>query len=188
MSSIRPARHARWSQQAHHASGRTPLSSCVARSPLPTLTGAVQRGGASRTPREPKHRLLSSSGRRCQLRRTSRSPARGPARSASGSPAGRARAPVCASILSPELDMSGTSTTSSPVAKGPGSAQAPPSVAVMDAKVWSIYGAERAQPMATARKWDGRDGKEGVDGSSPSEGFAVQPASSAFLLSALTLV
>jgi hypothetical protein len=30
-------------------------------------------------------------------------------------------------------------------------------------------------------------GKEGVDGSSPSEGFAVQPASSAFLLSALTL-
>jgi hypothetical protein len=33
-----------------------------------------------------------------------------------------------------------------------------------------------------------RDGKEGVYGSSPSEGFAVQPAISAFLLSALTLV
>jgi hypothetical protein len=33
-----------------------------------------------------------------------------------------------------------------------------------------------------------RDGKEGVDGSSPSEGFAVQPAISAFLLSALTLI
>jgi hypothetical protein len=32
------------------------------------------------------------------------------------------------------------------------------------------------------------DGKEGVDGSSPSEGFAVQPAISAFLLSALTLI
>jgi hypothetical protein len=31
-------------------------------------------------------------------------------------------------------------------------------------------------------------GKEGVDGSSPSEGFAVQPAISAFQLSALTLV
>jgi hypothetical protein len=30
-------------------------------------------------------------------------------------------------------------------------------------------------------------GKEGVDGSSPSEGFAVQPAISAFLLSALTM-
>jgi hypothetical protein len=27
----------------------------------------------------------------------------------------------------------------------------------MDAKVWSIYGAERAQPMATGRKWDGRE-------------------------------
>ncbi len=34
----------------------------------------------------------------------------------------------------------------------------------------------------------GCDGKEGVDGSSPSEGFAVQPAISALLLSALTLV
>jgi hypothetical protein len=33
-----------------------------------------------------------------------------------------------------------------------------------------------------------RDGKEGVDGSSPSEGFAVQPAISDFLLSALTLI
>jgi hypothetical protein len=31
------------------------------------------------------------------------------------------------------------------------------------------------------------DGKEGVDGSSPSEGFAVQPATGAFLLSALAL-
>jgi hypothetical protein len=31
-------------------------------------------------------------------------------------------------------------------------------------------------------------GKEGVSGSSPEEGFAVQPASSAFLLSALTSV
>jgi hypothetical protein len=31
-------------------------------------------------------------------------------------------------------------------------------------------------------------GEEGVDGSSPSEGFAIQPAISAFLLSALTLV
>jgi hypothetical protein len=46
---------------------------------------------------------------------------------------------------------------------------------------------------AKPRKWAktiamGCDGKEGVDGSSPSEGFAIQPAISAFLLSALTLV
>jgi hypothetical protein len=33
----------------------------------------------------------------------------------------------------------------------------------------------------------GPDGKEGVDGSSPSEGFTVQPAISAFRLSVLTL-
>ena len=62
----------------------------------------------------------------------------------------------------------------------------------MDAKAWSIYGAERSQPVATGGKWDcpengsnkpkplpwvaiscraPQNGKEGVDGSSPSEGF-----------------
>ena len=37
---------------------------------------------------------------------------------------------------------------------------------------WSVYGAQRAQPVATGRKWEAakNDGKEGVDGSSPSEG------------------
>jgi hypothetical protein len=60
---------------------------------------------------------------------------------------------------------------------------------------WSVYGAERSQPVATGRKWDRREsgsnrreplpwvatgcrgnGKEGVDGSSPSEGFEFFPA------------
>jgi hypothetical protein len=54
-------------------------------------------------------------------------------------------------------------------------------------------GRNRWQPLANAPAAKtaqiGRsDGKEGVDGSSPSEGFAVQPAISAFLLSALTLI
>jgi hypothetical protein len=74
---------------------------------------------------------------------------------------------------------------------------------------WSLYGAQRLQPVATGGKCEcagnGSDnrkpfavgcdrlpeafhGKEGVDGSSPSEDFAVQPAISAFLLSALTLI
>jgi hypothetical protein len=54
------------------------------------------------------------------------------------------------------------------------------------AKGWSIYGAQRAQPVATGRKcnsrenganrpirnrWQPTDGKEGVNGSSPLEGF-----------------
>jgi hypothetical protein len=64
------------------------------------------------------------------------------------------------------------------------------------ARGWSVYGAERSQPVATSRKWDvaetaqksqnrcrglrpvaeGMTGKEGVDGSSPSEGFHKVPA------------
>jgi hypothetical protein len=60
------------------------------------------------------------------------------------------------------------------------------------AQAWSVYGAKRAQPVATDGKWLssengsnrpiphpaathgnalGPDGKEGVDGSSPSEGL-----------------
>jgi hypothetical protein len=53
------------------------------------------------------------------------------------------------------------------------------------AKGWSIYGAQRAQPVATGRKCEGPEnrsnkpirngwhGKEGVNGSSPLEGFAL---------------
>ncbi len=60
-------------------------------------------------------------------------------------------------------------------------------------EVWSVYGAERSQPVATGGRWDdlesGSDtrkplpwvatschGKEGVDGSSPSEGLGFLPA------------
>ena len=67
---------------------------------------------------------------------------------------------------------------------------------------WSIYGAQRAQPVATGGKWDALEkplkqadpqlvathgnrfaahGKEGVDGSSPSEGLHEIPASGVFL-------
>jgi len=65
--------------------------------------------------------------------------------------------------------------------------------------VWSIYGAERAQPVATGGKCDdpengsnkpignrwqptatASDGKEGVDGSSPSDGFASSMLSASF--------
>jgi hypothetical protein len=76
-------------------------------------------------------------------------------------------------------------------------------VASNDYKTWSPYGAPWWQTLPTGRKSEevengrnkrkplpwvatGCDGKEGVDGSSPSEGFAVQPATSAFLLSVLT--
>jgi hypothetical protein len=73
---------------------------------------------------------------------------------------------------------------------------------------WSFYGARRAEPVATARKWDepktaqmGRsatggnprqplrsDGKEGVDGSSPSEGSAKTPHAGALCQVDLVLV
>ena len=65
-------------------------------------------------------------------------------------------------------------------------------------QLWSRAVATNGNPwqMGTLRKRlkeartvaVGCDGKEGVDGSSPSEGFAVQPALTAFLLSALTLI
>jgi hypothetical protein len=58
-------------------------------------------------------------------------------------------------------------------------APAPAHVAKADNVGWSLYGAQRSQPMATCGKWaraesgsEKRNGKEGVDGSSPSEGFA----------------
>jgi len=62
----------------------------------------------------------------------------------------------------------------------------------LPAKGWSVYGAQRAQPVATGGKWDALEnrsnrpirnrwqphgnrlaahGKEGVNGSSPLEGF-----------------
>jgi hypothetical protein len=67
---------------------------------------------------------------------------------------------------------------------------------------WSIYGAQRAQPVATGGKWDALEngsnrpignrwqptatvpehGKEGVDGSSPSEGSRKFLLSDSFLL------
>jgi hypothetical protein len=71
------------------------------------------------------------------------------------------------------------------------------SVARADNEGWSVYGAPRSQPVATGRKWNtaesrsnrrkplpwgcdrlppGPHGKEGVDGSSPSEGFEKVPA------------
>jgi hypothetical protein len=70
-------------------------------------------------------------------------------------------------------------------------------VASSDNEVWSLYGAPWLQPVATGRKWSTREnreinpktvavscdqlretfhGKEGVDGSSPSEGFEFPPA------------
>ena len=66
---------------------------------------------------------------------------------------------------------------------------------------WSIYGAQRARPVATGGKWDAlenrsnrpirnpwqptatvpeRMGKEGVDGSSPLDGFEKTPAQGVF--------
>jgi len=59
---------------------------------------------------------------------------------------------------------------------------------------WQMLRARKPQKQAKTvamgcdRLPIGAHGKEGVDGSSPSEGFAVQPAISAFLLSTLTLV
>src|SRR6266511_3723215 len=53
------------------------------------------------------------------------------------------------------------------------------------AEVWSVYGAQRSQPVATGSKCDGREdgyGKEGVDGSSPSEGLPKSPANGPMLL------
>ena len=79
------------------------------------------------------------------------------------------------------------------------------SVVRTDAQTWSTYGAERSQPAATASKGGRPDkrlkqaktvatgcdqlptrrhGKEGVDGSSPSEG-SKRPANRHFLLSVL---
>jgi hypothetical protein len=76
------------------------------------------------------------------------------------------------------------------------SAWARPCVAFIGDRGWSICGADRAHPMATSRKCDelekrpkpaktvaagchrlpiGAHGKEGVDGSSPSEGSAKSP-------------
>jgi len=72
-------------------------------------------------------------------------------------------------------------------------------VANADNESWSLYGAQRSQLVATGRKWEGAengsdkrkplpwvDGKEGVDGSSPSEGLAFFPAQPRFSLSVLT--
>jgi hypothetical protein len=77
-------------------------------------------------------------------------------------------------------------------------------VALGDDGGWSIYGAERSQPVATGGKWVGPEngsnkpktvavgcdqlpigahGKEGIDGSSPSEGFRLLPANRLFALS-----
>ena len=69
-------------------------------------------------------------------------------------------------------------------------------VAKVDNSGWSVYGAQRSQPVATGGKWGGTENgsgkrnrlpwvatgcrvdhmvKEGVDRSSPSEGFAKVP-------------
>jgi hypothetical protein len=48
-------------------------------------------------------------------------------------------------------------------------------------RVWSVCGAERTQPTATRGKPSHPDGKEGVDGSSPSEGFT-NPLLTGFLV------
>jgi hypothetical protein len=90
-------------------------------------------------------------------------------------------------------------STPSQAARWSNSACSRPRVAFTANRVWSIYGAERAQPVATGRKWDSRangsnkpkplplvatscrsDGKEGVDGSSPSEGSAKATEIAAF--------
>jgi len=78
-------------------------------------------------------------------------------------------------------------------------------VANSDNKLWSLYGAQRSQPVATGGKCDGSKnreikpkplpwvatklpelfhGKEGVDGSSPSEGLFKSPANGHFVLPA----
>ncbi len=80
----------------------------------------------------------------------------------------------------------------------------PAVVVFSDNEVWSLYGAPWLQPVAISRKsaqrrsgrnkqkplpsvaTGCRDGKEGVDGSSPSEGFSFLPAQSSLSFSALT--